>query len=80
MIELIVIIVLLIFIGVQEYFNRKERKVLLNAVLSKNTDEFIGLESQDKAKPELEDEKPDLIPIGDADDETFQKAIKNEIK
>ena len=78
MIEAVVIIALLIFIGVREYLSSQERKKLLNAILARSPREFKELEMIDKTKIELkpESEKPsDLVPLEELGDEEFEKAV-----
>lgn len=81
MIELGVIIALVCLIGWQEFNNRKERAKLINAIMSKNNQEFKDLELTDKTaiKVAPNSELPDLIPTDQLNDEDWEKAeIKGE--
>ena len=62
MIEIVlvgVIIVLSLLLGWQDHNNRKERKSLMNALLSKNSQEMVNLELADKTKVEVKPTKKD---------------------
>jgi len=81
MTELLVIIALLIFIGYQEWQNRKERKNLIDAYLAKNLTELKQAEQIDKEKVRdvTNEMPPDFIPMEDLSDEEFTKAIHKEL-
>jgi len=74
MLELI-IIVLLVFIGVQEFFNRKERKHLVETIIAKNLQELGDLEAKRSFKPK-EEIPQEYIPVSELDDEKFDTYIK----
>ena len=75
MIEIIVIVALLIFIGWKEYQTRLERAKYLNAILGKNTQEIVSLNLSDKpSEPEPVVESP--VAENDLPDEDFLKQIK----
>jgi hypothetical protein len=78
MIEFFVILALVALIAWQEYHNRKERAKLINAILSKNVNDFKDLELADKTKIEIKPPKdPNLIPMeGLTDDQWFETEIK----
>ena len=80
MIEAIVIIALLVFIAVQEYSNRQERKKLIDAYLAKNLPELKQSEAIEKTKIEpIPDLPPDFVPVEESSDEEFTKAIHQEL-
>ena len=77
MIEILVIVSLLGFIGFKEWLFAKERKSLLNAIMAKSTQELKDLELIDKTKINLKPAKPkksDLVPMEELSDEEFFKA------
>ena len=72
-----VIIALCSLIGWMEYNNRKERKSLLNAILSKDVSDMVNLELTDKTEIKAEKtRKHDLVAMEQASGEDFDKAIK----
>ena len=76
MIEILVIVSLLGFIGFKEWLFAKERKSLLNAIMAKSTQELKDLELIDKTKINLKPAKPkksDLVPMEELSDEEFFK-------
>jgi len=79
--ELLVIIFLLVFIVIQEWQNRLERKKLIDAYLAKNLTELKQAEAIDKAKPaeSIPDVPEDIIPVDEATDEEFTKAVKKQL-
>ena len=68
---------LLVFIGFQDYQNRKERKRLIDAFLAKNLKELK--EPERRAEPTMETMPLPDIPLDEADDELFDKSIKKEL-
>lgn len=70
----IIIIFLLLFIGVQEYFNRIERKHLVESVIAKNLKELSDLETQRSFKPQ-EEKAPEFVPVSELDDDKFDDYI-----
>jgi len=78
----IVIIALLAFIGIREYLHYKERRTFMNALLSKDVKEFAAAEKVMETKPtkQVPPQEPDLVPMSDVDDETFDKAIKKTVE
>ena len=71
----VIVAILLVFIAVQEFLNRKERKGLLEMIMAKNLDDLSNLESRRvKTKPVKEQE--DAVPENELDDEHFDKFIK----
>jgi len=75
MLELI-IIVLLVFISVQEFFNRKERKHLVEIIISKNLQDLGDLELKRKINPTTEEEPPEFVPASELSDDKFDEYIK----
>ena len=75
MLEL-VIAVLLVFMGVQEYFNRKERKSLLEMIMAKNLTELGDLEVKQGIKPSKEKPQEDFILESDLSDEKFSERVQ----
>jgi len=77
----IVIIFLLIFIVIQEYFNKQERKKLIDAYLAKNITELKQAEAIEKSKPipPPAEVSPDFIPMDEVTDEQFDVAIRKEL-
>lgn len=82
MIEITLTLVILILCGLlgwQDYNNRKERKSLLNMLVSKNATDFANLELADKTKIEVKPEqKQDLVDMSQLSDDDWEKAILNE--
>lgn len=76
MIEYIVI-VLIVYIALQDFLNRKERNRLVNAFLAKNLTELNNVETK-PSKP-TPDAPPEFVPISDMDNEDFDKAIKKQL-
>ena len=66
----------MIFISVQEYFNKKERQKLSEALIAKNLREIADLEITRKTKPAKEEETVDAVLESDLSDEEFAKSIK----
>ena len=78
MIELTAIIgILLVFIALQEYFNRKERQRLIETIIAKNLGELRDLEVTRKIPHKEENEEPSLIPFTELDDKSFDKYVKD---
>ncbi len=78
MIEVLVIVSLLGFIGFKEWLFAKERKSLLNAIMAKSTQELKELELIDKTKINIKPVKPqpvDLVPLDELSDEEHLKAV-----
>ncbi len=76
----LVIITLCSLMGWMEYNNRKERKSLLNAILSKDTNDMVNLELADKTEIKAETPKNhDLVAMDQTSDEDFDRAIKEVI-
>jgi cbb3-type cytochrome oxidase subunit 3 len=76
-----IIAFLLVFIAVQEYLNRQERKKLIDAYLAKNLTELKQAEQIEKEKPKesIAEVPPDFIPFDEATDEQFNLAIRKEL-
>ncbi len=70
---------LVAFVG-YVYLSNEEKKKLINAVLSKNAQEFTNLTFADQTKiePDIKS-NPDLMPIENLDDEAFDKHIQEEL-
>lgn len=81
MIQTITIVVLLAFIAIQEWQNRKERKGLIDAYLAKNLTELKQAEKIEKEPvgEGLAETPPDFIPFDEISDDQFNLAIKKEI-
>ena len=87
MIEIIALsaltIVILALISYHGYYVRevnKERKKLINALVSKNAQEMTNHELADKTKIEpVTPKPPDFIPSENLTEEQFDNMIKNEI-
>ena len=80
MIEIVLIGVILALcglIGWKEREARLERAKLINAILAKNAQEMANLDLADKTviKANVPEQKPDLVPIENLDQETFEKVI-----
>lgn len=77
MIELFVIVVLCGLLGWKEYQGRKERKELIQAIVSRNAAELANLQYIDKVKltPEKTNTQTDLTPVDQLSEEDFQKYI-----
>ena len=82
MIEIILLFVIVAlwgFIGFMDQGNRKERKSLLNALLSKTHEELINLELADKTKIEAKPKKEaeDLVPLESLSNDEYEKKVLN---
>ena len=75
----VVIALLLVFMGVQEYFNRIERRKLIDRIMARSLHEVTAHEVAEKAKPVEDEADPDLIPISDVNDDDFNKAIRQQL-
>ena len=76
----IVILALLTYIGITEYYTRKERKDLLRLIKARDLDEVSRAELVEKAKPEAEEKDPDVVPVEATSDEQFDKMIQQELQ
>lgn len=81
MIENITIALLLAFIAVQEYLNRKERKGLMDRIMAKDLTDLKVAEKIEKEKPLKAPElvPPDFIEPSQVGDAEFDLAIKKEL-
>jgi len=81
MIEILVIVALLGYIGWKEYNSRKERDDLMDRIMSKDIDDLakIKIVKQTKIKSEPEPE-PDLISVDnmDVDSKEFESVMKQD--
>ena len=71
----VIVVVLLVFIAVQEYLNRRERKGLLEMIMAKNLEDLSNLESR-RVKHKPVKEPDDIVPENELDDDHFDKFIK----
>lgn len=71
---LLVIVALCGLIGWMDWNNRKERKSLFNAIMSKNTEDLINLEAVDKIT-DKEEPKEELTSFDDLDDGEFDQFV-----
>lgn len=72
---IIVILALLAYIGVNNYFDRKERKTTMKALMAKNLQEFVTSEVIEKQEPEPKEEESEMVPLNEADDATWLMAM-----
>lgn len=72
---IIVILALLGYIGINNYFDRKERKTTMKALMAKNLQEFVTSEVIEKQEPEPKEEESEMVPLNEADDATWFKAM-----
>jgi predicted negative regulator of RcsB-dependent stress response len=83
MIETVLVIVIIaqgVLIGWLDYNNRKERKSMLNAILSKDTQDMVNLELADKTKIEAsKEEQPEFTETSNISDEEYAKLIKETV-
>ena len=81
MIEQITIAFLLVFMGVQEYLNRAERKKLTEMIMAKSLSELREAEEKERviAEPSIS-RQPDLVPFDLADQDMFDTAIKKQLR
>ena len=76
--ETILLGAVLIFLGVREYFDRKERKDIYRLLMSKSVEEAALAEKITDIKTEDEEEQlPDEIPLATLSDEEWEKAVIN---
>jgi len=73
----VIIAILLVFILVQEYLNRKERKGLLEMIMAKNLEDLSNLESRREVEKRPIKEVDDIVPENELDDDKFDKFIKD---
>lgn len=73
---------LLAFIFIQDFFNRKERQKLIEALIARNLKELGDLETTRQYKPTKTKIVDPAIPVSDLDEKAFDKYIKdiNELK
>lgn len=71
MIAEVVIVALLIYIFVSEYFNRKERDRLTNKIMARDYSEYKNLEDTTP----IEDEQPQEVPLSELSDDKFYATI-----
>jgi len=79
----IITVSLLVLIFLQEFFNRKERQKLVEALIARNLRELGDLETTRKFKPTKTKKVDDsAVPVSGLDDKTFDRYIKdtNELK
>lgn len=74
----IIILALLVYIGVKEYFDRKERKFFTRAVIAKSLEEVTSAELVDKVENNKEEENPDLVAVEEMEDNDYLKVLKGE--
>lgn len=80
----ILVLALTALLAWEKHQNRQERAKFINALVSKSANEMTNLEMADKTKikvergnnNEVKDERPNLVPLDNLDDEAFLKAIK----
>jgi len=72
----VIIIALLMFIGIQEFFNRKERKGLMEMIMAKNLEDLSNLESRRVVNSRPAKEPDDIVPVSELDDNHFDKYIE----
>lgn len=74
------IIILCLLVGFGWYVREqsKERSRLINAILAKNSQEYVNrtLAEQTKITPEINKTDPDLVPMDQLSDEAFDKHIQ----
>ena len=77
MIEILIIVALLGYIGWSDFNNRKERKDLINRLIAKDNQELVNLELAEKTKIDnkVEEPKEDLVEMQDLEDEDFDKFV-----
>lgn len=77
MIEVVIIVALLGYIGYSDFNNRKERKDLINRLIAKDNQELVNLEFADKTKLEnkVEEPKEDLVEVSDLDDKEYDEFV-----
>lgn len=77
---IIVLTIVCIALTIERYFYSRDMNAktteLLNAILSRNMNEFISAKAVDKIKPQ-EYKESDEVPLDVADDEAFNKFVKN---
>ncbi len=72
--EVILIALVLIFLGVREYYDRKERKDIYRMLMSKTAEEAAVAEVIEKQPKDTKTEEPDVVPMSDLTDEEWDKA------
>ena len=80
---LLIVIALVGLVAFMDWNNRKERKSLLNAILSKTTEDMVNLELADKTKIDVKNDEEDNLPDfteveGMSDDEYVDMITKKE--
>lgn len=81
------IIIIAILVGFGWYIREqnRERSKLINAILAKDSQEYVNrtLAENTKIVPEINAKDPDLIPVDELNDDQWEahiKAMNNEIK
>lgn len=78
---IITIVSLLTYIGVREYFDRKDQKDIRRMLMSKSVDEVARAEVMEKIEPNEEpEEKHDMVEVRELSDDDFDKFIKEQNK
>lgn len=76
MIEVLIIAILAALLGWEKHQNRIERAKMLNAIMSKSTEEMVNLELADKTKIETSPEpEPDIVPTSAIPDDEYLEMI-----
>ena len=77
----IVLLILAITILVTQYLSGLERERMMKALIAKDLRDYTDNEALSKIKPTNKEAiPPEFIPIEDADDDLFHKAINNQLK
>jgi hypothetical protein len=79
MVELIVILFLLSYICVQEWQHSKDRKKFIDSLLAKDLKELKEYEKPAEKSEPLAEKIPNYIPVNEATDEDFEKAILKDL-
>lgn len=76
--------ILIIFLGIVLFFTlndaRDERQKLIAAFLSKNTQDYTEVLRAEKEPKAPVFKEPDEVPLSEADDELFDRAIENQTR
>lgn len=82
MTEIILGVLLLAHIAYHAWYVRetqKEREKMQKAIMAKNLQEYHASEIMDSVTQPVPEELSEHIPMEEADDKAFQKAIENEL-
>lgn len=74
----VIVIALLVYLFVQEYYHRQETRKLIDRLMAKSLQEVNDVEAPKSPEPE-EEINPDLIPVSEVSDDEFMDGIRDQL-